>query len=439
MARKIKAPTGTADMLPDAHDFVTFVKKVVRHRFRQAGFRRIEVPIFEETELFERSLGVDSEIIKREVYSFTDPRGRDFSLRPEMTSGVVRAFLEHKMYEGPLPVELYYIGRCFRFERPKSRTQREFWQFGGEIIGESDPAIDAQIIYLGHRILADLGIRDRCDLKINTIGSVEDREKYIDALANFYAGKERSLSPHGREKLEQKKYLDLLNPRTEDEEVLAKMAPKITDFLSAPSQEFFDQMLSYLNAFGIPYTIDPTLVRPLQYYSQTTFEFRKTDSREKILVGGRYDGLGKKMGHEKVLGGCGFAAGMERTIALMKEGGIAVPQKDILQIFVAATGVVAKKHALPILVKLREHGFHAVGVLGKTSMEEQLNRAQKFHVPYTILMGDLEIKKNEVIVRNMQSGKSETISADDIVPHMEKLLGGQKALDTTDDFLPKKQ
>ncbi|MBT6831848.1 histidine--tRNA ligase [bacterium] len=437
MRRKFNAPTGTADLLPDDHDFFTFVKKVIRHRFRQSGFRRIEVPIFEETELFERSLGVDSEIIKREIYSFTDPRDRDFSLRPEMTSGVVRAFLEHKMYEGPLPVELYYVGRCFRFERPKSRTQREFWQFGAEVIGESDPAIDAQIIYLGHRILSDLGIREHCELKINTIGSVEDREKYLDALANFYAGKERSLSPTGREKLEQKKYLDLLDPRTEDEEVLAKMAPKITEFLSPDSQEFFDQMLSYLNSFGIEYTIDPTLIRPLQYYSQTTFEFRKKDSREKILVGGRYDGLGKKIGHEKVLGGCGFAAGMERTIALMKEAGVEVPHKDSLQIFVAATGIVAKKHALPILVKLREHGFHAVGVLGKTSMEEQLNRARKFNVPYTILMGDLEIKKNEVIVRDMKKGKSETICADNIVPHLEKLLGG--ALDSTDDFLPVKK
>lgn len=422
--KKFKAPTGTGDILPDDHDYFTFVKKAVRHRFRQSGFRRIETPIFEETAAFERSLGTGSEIIKREMYSFADPRGRDFSLRPEMTTGVVRAFLEHNLEEEALPAELYYFGRCFRFERPQGRTQREFWQFGCEILGESDPAIDAQVMYLGHRILTDLHIREECELKINTFGTEEDRERYIAALENFYSGKERSLTPEGRERLEHKKYLLLLtDPRNEDEQVLSDMAPKITDYLSPESQEFFDQTLSYLNTFGIEYTIDPTLIRPLHYYSHTVFEFRIKKSRQKILVGGRYDGLLKKMGANKVLGGCGMAAGMGRVMQLMRDLNIKIPRKDILQIFVAATGPIAKKHALPVLVKLREEGFHAVGVLGKTSMEEQLSRAQKFHVPYTILMGDLEVKKNRVIVRDMESGRSETISAETVVEHMKKLLG----------------
>jgi len=272
------------------------------------------------------------------------------------------------------------------------------------------------------------------ELKINTIGNEEDRQKFIDALEDFYSGKERSLSPRGREKFEQKKFFELLNPTTENEEILAKMAPKITDFLSDESRDFFDQTLAYLNSFGIEYTIDPGLIRPLDYYSHTTFEFREKGSKNKVLVGGRYDGLIKKMGGSD-LGGCGFAAGIERIISMMEVQGVAVPKKDTLQIFVAATGLIAKKHALPILVKLREHGFHAVGVLGKTKMEEQLKRAEQFGVPYTILMGDLEIKKNEVIVRDMSKGRSKTISADDIIPHMEKLLGGPTKLDSTKDFL----
>jgi histidyl-tRNA synthetase len=420
--RPFKAPAGTSDVLPDDHDYFTFIKKVIRHRFRQSGFRRIEIPIFEETEVFERSLGTDSEIIKREVYSFTDPRGRDYSLRPEMTSGVVRSFIEHEMYNDALPVELYSIGKCFRFERPQSRTKRAFWQFGGEVLGETDPAVDAQIIYLGHKILKDLGIRGNCELKINTIGSPEDREKFIEALANFYTGKERSLSLASREKLEQKKYLDLLTARNEDEEVLVQMAPKITDFLSTESQEFFDQTLSYINSFGIEYTIDPSLVRPLEYYSNTVFEFREKNMRNKIMAGGRYDGLIEKMGGPVGMGGCGFAAGIERIVDLMKRNDFQVPRKDILEVFVAATGLVAKKHALPILVKLREEGFNAVGVLGKTSMEEQLNRAAKFNVPYTILMGDLEVKKNKLIIRDMKLGKSRTIDADDVVEEIKKLF-----------------
>ncbi len=420
--KPFKAPAGTSDVLPDDHDYFTFIKKIIRHRFRQSGFRRIEVPIFEETEAFHRSLGTDTEIIKREIYSFEDPRGREYSLRPEMTTGIVRSFIEHKMYEGALPVELYSIGKCFRFERPQSRTKRAFWQFGGEVLGETDPAIDAQIIYLGHNILEALKIRENCELKINTIGSPEDRKKFIEALANFYAGKERSLSPASREKLEQGKYLELLNARTEDEEVLVEMAPKITDFLSPESREFFDQTLAYLNSFGIEYTIDPALVRPLEYYSHTVFEFREKGLRNKILVGGRYDGLIEKMGGPAGMGGCGFAAGMERIVDLMKRNEIEPPRKDILEVFVAATGLIAKKHALPILVKLREEGFNSVGVLGKTSMEEQLKRAAKFKVPYAILMGDLEVKKGKLIIRDMKLGKSRTIEAKDVVEEIKKLF-----------------
>lgn len=433
--KKFKAPTGTADILPDDHDYFSYLKKVVRHRFRQCGFRRIETPIFEETAAFERALGTDSEIIKREMYSFADPRGRDFSLRPEMTTGVVRSFVERGLEEEALPAELYYFGRCFRFERPQSRTQREFWQFGCEVLGESDPAIDAQVIYLGYRILADLQLIEHCELKVNTFGTPEDRERYIAALENFYTGKERSLTPEGKERLIQKKYLHLItDPRSEDEAVLAEMAPKITEFLSTESQEFFDQTLSYLNTFGIEYTIDPTLIRPLQYYSHTVFEFRIKDSRQKLLVGGRYDGLLKNMGASKSLGGCGLSGGMGRIMQFMRDLGIEVPHKDTLQIFVAATGPVAKKHALPVLVKLREHGFHAVGVHGKTSMENQLTRAQQFKVPYALLMGDLEVKKKEIIVRNMESGRSETIAVDNIIEHMVKLLGTQQDVMRPDEM-----
>ena len=436
MANHFKAPAGTYDFLPDDHDFFTFVKKVVRHRFRQSGFRRISPPLFEETETFEKSLGISSEIIKRELYSFEDRHGRSLSLRPEVTTGIVRSFIENDMNAEALPKEFYYIDRCYRFERPKQNTRREFWQIGAEIIGETDAALDAQIIYLGHQILEDLGIRDKCDLRINTIGSEEDRTKYFEALANFYADKEKLLSPTTQERLNQKRYLDVLEPQNEDEEVLVKMAPKIIDFLSPESQEFFDEMIMYLNSFGIEYTIDPTLIRPNEYYAHTTFEFTETLENKKLLVGGRYDGLSKRLGGPDV-GGVGFSCGVERTITTMKNCGIDVPHKDYLQIFVAATGPVAKKHALPILIKLRKHGFHAVGVLGKTSMVEQLERAERFNVPYTLLMGDIEVKKQEIIIRNMKTGKSETIPVDSILDHMDTLLckKEQRKLDTTTDFL----
>jgi len=435
MPKFYKAPAGTVDFLPDYHDYFTFVKKVIRHRFRQSGFRRISPPMFEESGTFLRSIGETNEIAARELYSFKDRQDREYTLRPEITTGIVRAFIEHEMDQEPLPVELYYIEPCFRFERPNSRTRRQFWQFGAEVLGESDPSIDAQIMYLGHRIISDLGIRDAIELKINTIGTLDDRKKFFEALANFYAGKERSLSPESQEKLAQKKYLELLDPRSEDEEILVQMAPKITDFLSPESTDFFNQVQEYLSSFNIEFTVDPSLTRPLDYYTQTVFEFREKGTRNKVLVGGRYDDLIEKMGNHKPHGAVGFSAGVDRVIKLMKLGGIEVPKKDTLQIFLAATGPVAKKKALPILVKLREHGYHAVGVLGKTSMQEQLKRAQDFKVPYTLLMGDLEIKKKQLIVRDMNTGKQEWINQEDVLPHMDKLLGSPTSLDTTKDFL----
>ena len=442
MPKYFTAPIGTSDILPSEHDHFTFVKKVIRHRFRQAGFRRINTPTFEDTAAYERSLGSDSEIMARELYSFEDRQGRSFSLRPEMTTGVIRSFIENKMDEGPLPVELYYIAPCYRFERPNSRTQRQFWQIGAEVIGESDPSIDAQLIFLAHKILEDLEIRPFTTLKINTMGSVEDRQQFYEALENFYRGKERSLSEVTQERLKNKRYLDLLSPRNEDEEILLDMAPKLCDFLSPKSKAFFDQVIEYVESFGIEYEIDPKLVRPIGFYTNTIFEFHEESSTKKVLVGGRYDNLVEKMGG-KPNGGVGFSAGFERITKMMKDHEIDVPHKDTIQIFLAATGPVAKKKALPLLVKLREHGFHAVGVLGKTSMQEQLTRAEKFNVPFTLLMGDIEVKKGQIIVRNMTTRKQEWIDVDDVIPHMDELLGvpkdfikrNKEVLDTTIDFL----
>ena len=442
MPRYFKAPTGTVDVLPEDQRYMTFIKKVIRHRFRQAGFTRISPPIFEETAVFSRALGNDSEIVKRELYSFSDRTGRNFSLRPEVTASIVRAFIQREMADGALPVELYYIEPCFRFERPNQRTQRQFYQIGAEVLGESGPSIDAQMIYLAHRILKDLQLRDKCELKINTIGSPEDRDVFFEAIANFYTGKERSLTPESQENLKNKKYLELLDPRSEDEEILLEMAPKIADYLSPESKLFFDTVLEFLNTFDIEYKLDPALVRPLDYYSNTIFEFREKGTTNKLLVGGRYDYLIEKMGG-KANGAVGFAAGMERLIKMMQVNHIEVPQKDYLQIFLAATGPVAKKKALPILVKLREHGFHAVGVLGRTSMQTQLERAQKFKVPYTLVMGDLEVKKQQIIVRDMKTGRQTWIEIEDLIEIMDDLLGVPKKLDTkkkliidsTKDFL----
>ena len=330
--RKFAAASGLDDVFPEDHAFFTFIKKVVRHRFRQAGFRRFSPPVFEETDLYERSLGKECDIFSRELYSFIDRQGRSYSLRPEITTSLVRAFIQHELDKGPLPVEWYYIEHCFRYERPTSRTKRQFWQFGAEILGESDSAIDAQIIFLGHQILQDLGLRPHSELKINTLGSPEDRQNFFEALENFYRGKERYLQPSSQEKLEQRRYLELLNPLDEDEKVLADMAPKLENYLGASAVESMEELTKYLDTFDIEYVVDPRLVRSLNYYNGLIFEFHAQNTAEKLLVGGRYDGLMERLGG-KDLGGCGFAAGLERIMARMKKHHKAVPQKDELQVF----------------------------------------------------------------------------------------------------------
>jgi len=433
MPKFYNSPSGVRDVLPDDHDFFTFIKKVVRHRFRQSGFRRISPALFEDRGVFERAYGENSGLLS-DLYDFEDRQGRSLALRSDIITGVVRSFIQHEMDQGPLPVELYFIERCFRQQKISQRNQREFWQFGSMILGEKDPSVDAQVIYLAHRILSDLRIREHVTLKVSTVGSAEDRKAYSDALANFYLGKERSLSLESREKLQQKRYFDLLSPTNEDEAILLEMAPKITDFLSPESKQFFEDVLMYLDTFDIEYKIDNTIPRSVDNASHTIFEFDEGASGTKLVSGSRSDELIQKMGGGNY-GSVGFAAGVERLIAFMKKNDLDVPHKDELQIFVAATGPKAKKYALPILVDLREHGFHAVGVLGKTSMNEQLKRAERFNVPYAVIMGDIEVKKDMVLVRDMKSGTSKPMKIDKLIPYLDAQLGAPAVLDTTKDFL----
>ena len=422
MAKKFSIPTGLSDFMPEDHRYFDLIKRAANHRFRQAGCSRISPPLFEETELFAKTLGENSEIFANELYSFISKNGKSYSLRPEVTSGIIRSFIEIYDKKQSLPTEFFYIERCFRHERPKANTKRQFWQVGAEIIGERDPSIVAQLIYIGHQILLDLDLRDKCILKISTLGEKSDRAVYFEALENFYKGKEANLSPKSLENLQNKRYLKLLEPQNEDEEILLDMAPKINEFLSKDSKESFTMLLEYLDTFDIEYEIDYCLTRPLHYYSGAIFEFQSKSRNEKILVGGCYNNLVENLGGPSI-GGCGFAMGVERSIRMMQDQDTYVPDKSSIQIFVAATGVLAKKSALPLLIKLRQHGFSAIGVLGKASITEQLNRANKFKATYVLVVGDKEIKDGKVIIRTIKTGKQEWIEVGDLLPRLEELLG----------------
>ncbi len=423
MSAKFQSPKGVHDVLPDDHLFFSYIKKIVRHRCRQSGFRRITTPLFENVDVFTRSLGESTDIVEKEMFLMESKSGKKLALKPEGTAGVVRAYLQHGMAQLPQPVELYYIEPHFRYNRPQKGRYRQFHQFGFEVIGEADPAIDAQVIFLAHQINADLGIADKLSLQLNTIGSLESRQKYKEDLVSFYTGKERSLCEDCKKRLH-KNPLRLLDCKEEDCQILASMAPKFDSVMDDASKEHYALVKEYLDELGVPYTENPTLVRGLDYYSHTVFEFwsQSEGAQNATGGGGRYDGLVEEMGGQPTPA-IGYAAGIERLIDYIKEAGIRPPNKDRVQVFVAQLGLPAKKKALPLLNALREKGINTVGAVGKDSLKAQVGLADKMNARYALIMGQIEVKENTMILRDMERGSQETISFDDAVDRMVELFG----------------
>jgi histidyl-tRNA synthetase len=427
--RKLQTPLGVFDILPDDQLYYTFIKKVVRHRCRQSGFRRITTPVFEFTDVFQRSIGNETDIVSKEMYTFKDRKERSLTLRPEGTAGVVRAYIEHGMKELPQPVELYYIEPFFRYDRPQKGRYRQFWQFGFEVIGELDPALDAQIVLMSHKILEDLGIEALFTIQVNTIGCQTCRGKYITDLQNYYVGKERSLCENCVNRLD-KNPLRLLDCKEEDCTILAQMAPKLSMYLCKDCKEFDEKFLMYLDELDLKYVKNESLVRGLDYYSRTVFEFwdRSRGAQNAIGGGGRYDSLVETMGGQPTPA-VGASFGMERIIYQMKREKIEVPSKDDLHIFVAQLGDEAKRKCLKLLWDLRDRGIKSVGALGKGSMKAQLKLADKFNVPYTLILGITEVRDGTIIIRDMAKGQQRHVPMDSIVDEVVKLIGS-KNLDT---------
>ncbi|MDA1060495.1 MAG: histidine--tRNA ligase [bacterium] len=418
-----QTPKGVHDILPVVHEFHTFVKKVVRHRARQSGYRRISTPIFEYTEVFKRSIGDSSDIVSKEMYTFKDRKGRSLTLKPEGTAGVARSYIEKGMNQLPQPVLLYYFEPHFRYDRPQKGRYRQFWQFGFEVIGESDPALDAQVIQLADRINEDLGIKDILSLQLNTIGSSESRQKYMQALQDYYVGKERSLCESCKGRLDTNP-LRLLDCKAEDCKILAELAPAMKDYLDKESLDYHEELKSYLDELGITYEENPKLVRGLDYYSKTVFEFwdKEEGAQNAIGGGGRYDGLIELMGGQPTPA-VGYAAGVERIIANMRRIKIRVPSKDSLHVFVAQLGKEAKKKCLPLIKNLHDAGLKTMGALGKGSINVQLRLAHKFGAPYTVLIGITEVREGTAIIRDMEKGQQETVSMENVVYRLVELIG----------------
>ncbi len=429
---KYRSPKGVHDVLPADHQYMTYIKKAVRHRARQAGYKRIDPPIFESKSLFERGIGAHTDIVEKELFAVGrkgEVDAAEYALRPEFTAGICRSYIENGMQELPQPVELYAIGPCFRYDRPQKGRYRQFHQFDFEVIGLSDPSIDAQLIHMVVKIFGDLKILSRLRLQVNNIGSSDDRKKYVDALKDYFTGKERNLPEHDRERLKHNP-LRLLDSKEEDTQILIKMAPKLSQFLSDESKAYHATLLEYLTELGITFTENEGLVRGLDYYNQTVFEFwdSSTGAQNAVGGGGRYDYLIEQLGGKQTPG-VGFAGGMERIMWHMQEAGVQAPNKDQVDVFVAQLGPEAKKKCLMLVSKLRDLGVHTVGALGEASLKSQMRLADRFQAKYCLLLGQMEVKENTIIVRDMVAGKQKQLSYDKAVAEVLKLLGKDK-LDT---------
>lgn len=428
---KYRSPKGVHDVLPADHQYMTYIKKAVRHRARQAGYKRIDPPIFEERTLFERGIGQHTDIVEKELFA-VGRKGQtdtDYALRPEFTAGICRSFIEHGMQELPQPVELYAIGPCFRYDRPQKGRYRQFHQFDFEVIGLSDPSIDAQLIHMVVKIFEDLRIIDRLRLQVNNIGAPADRKAFVDALKDYFTGKERNLPETDRERLKHNP-VRLLDSKEEDTQILIKSAPKLSQFIGAESKKYHETLLEYLDEMGIKYEKNEALVRGLDYYNQTVFEFwdSSTGAQNAVGGGGRYDYLIEQLGG-KPTPGVGFAGGMERIIWHMQEAGVEAPNKDQVDVFVAQLGPEAKKKCLGLVSKLRDLGVHTVGALGEASLKSQMRLADRFQARYCLLLGQIEVKENTIILRDMSAGKQQQIPFSKAIPEVIKALG-KKNLDT---------
>lgn len=409
MALLTQAPKGTQDLLPEQTARWQAVEEVMRKEAALFGFGEIRTPVFEHTELFQRSVGETTDVVQKEMYTFEDKGGRSITLRPEGTAGAVRALLEHALYNDGLPVKLYYFTTCYRYEKPQAGRLREFHQFGIETFGPAGPLADAETICLVHSIFERLQLRN-ISLQINSIGCPECRAKYHKALKEYFAASVDNLCDTCKDRLERNpmRILDCKNPPCHE---IAKDAPNMLEFLCEDCSTHFDGVKEHLNAAGIAYEINPTIVRGLDYYTRTVFEFISNDlgAQSTICGGGRYDGLVGEMGG-KPLPALGCAMGMERILLVMQAQGIELPTGLRCELYVAAMGTEAQKRAFQLVRQMQSRSVFALCDICDRGLKAQMKYAGKIGAAYTVVLGDNELESGKAQLKNMETGELTEIS-----------------------------
>lgn len=404
MALITQAIKGTQDVLPKDSARWQYVERTLMENAKLYGFREIRTPVFEHTELFNRSVGDTTDVVQKEMYTFNDNGGRSISLRPEGTAGSVRAFLEHGLHNEALPQKVCYVLSCYRYEKPQAGRLREFHQFGVECFGADKPAADAEVIALAQGAFDTLGIRN-LRLELNSIGCPECRPKYTAALKEYFAAHKGELCETCLSRLERNpmRILDCKSPICSK---IAADAPTVLDFICDDCRDHFDGVGKHLNECGIEYTVNPHIVRGLDYYTRTVFEFISDDigAQATVCGGGRYDGLIGQLGGQPTAA-LGFAMGLERLMMVMEAQGCSFPTDNPCDVYIAPMGEQASLMATRLCSMLHKEGFSAETDLVGRGLKAQMKFANKIGAKFTVVLGDDEIANSRAMLKNMSTGE----------------------------------
>lgn len=421
MALITNAIKGTLDLLPKESYKTQYVESAVREIAENFGFYEMRTPVFEHTELFQRSVGETTDVVQKEMYTFEDKGGRSITLRPEGTAGAARAFLENGLFNEALPQKIYYLTSCYRYEKPQAGRLREFHQFGVEAFGAASPAQDAEIIALANEVFNYLGV-ENLTLEINSIGCPTCRAEYQKALKAYFESYTSELCETCKGRLERNpmRILDCKSPVCSK---IAAGAPKILDYLCDDCRAHFDAVQQYLNAMQIDFTVNPEIVRGLDYYTRTVFEFVSNEigAQGTVCGGGRYDGLLEELGG-KPMPACGFGMGIERLLLLMDSQKTPFPERKPCDIYFASMGDKANLKAARLALDLRNEGLSAQFDTVGRGLKAQMKYADKLGALYTVVLGDEELKTRKAKLKNMKDGNLTDISLDGFTDTFQSIV-----------------
>lgn len=420
---KLQKPKGTQDILPADSAKWQYVENVARETFKKYNYGEIRTPMFEHYEVISRSVGDTTDIVTKEMYDFHDKGDRHITLRPEGTAPVVRSYVENKLFapEVQKPVKVYYIGSMFRYERPQAGRLREFHQLGVECFGSKNPATDVETIAMAYQLFNTLGIKD-VTLHLNSLGNTESRLAYRQALIDYLTPMRESLSKDSQRRLDENP-LRVLDSKEKEDKVAVENAPSILDYLDEESQAHFDEVRTMLDSLNIPYVIDTNMVRGLDYYSHTIFEFITTIDKSELTIcaGGRYDSLVEYFGGPETAG-FGFGLGLERLLLVLDKQGIELPVEESLDVYIAVLGSGANGKALELVQAIRYQGFKAERDYLGRKIKAQFKSADTFKAKTVITLGESEVESGQVNVKNNATREEVTVSFEELTKNFAVVL-----------------